>query len=132
LGGKFDEHFMVKDYYNDKLYSDILNELIKKSGIVFNKACIEDVLLCKIDTLSAILSKLNDNKIKIKHREQGKKLSLNIMNNFKNNSYTLEFLRRKKIFSDIKILYQGYDESWDVNIEIISISNVEKKCNFGF
>ncbi len=132
LSGRFGEQFVVKDYYNDRLYNDILKELILKSGIIFNKACIENVILSKADSLSFQLKKLNGNVIEVRTSEIGRERTLTILNPVKSNLFKFEFLLKKKMPREINIHYKGYDEDWEVKIEVISLSNLEKKCNFGF
>jgi hypothetical protein len=132
LSGKFCEQFIVKDYYNDRLYSDVLKELILKSGVIFNKVCIENIIFSRLDSLSLQLKKLNGNVIEVNVEELKKRPSLTISNLVKNNSIKFEFFLKRKIPREINIFYNDNKENWEIKIEVISISNQEKKCNFGF
>lgn len=132
LSGKFGEQFIVRDYYNDRLYNDVLKDLILKSGIVFNKSCIESIVLSRNDSLSLQLIKLNGTVIDVKTADLGKERTLTLTNRVKGNSFKFEFFLKRKLPREIHIIYQGYNESWTVKIEIISLSNLEKKCNFVF
>ena len=130
LSGKFSEQFIVKDYYNDRLYTDVLKEMILKSGITFNKICLENIILSRVDSLSSQLKRLNANIVEVKAEEYVKKRTLTIVNPVKNNSFKFDFILKRKLPHEINIFYQGYNENWEVKIEVISISNQEKKCNF--
>jgi hypothetical protein len=132
LSGKFGEQFVVKDYYNDRLYNDVLKELILKSGIIFNKACIENVILSQVDSLSLQLKKLNASAIEVKTEDLGKKSTLTLLNPVKSNLFKFEFFLKKKMPREINIFYKGSNDEWEVKIEVISLSNLKKKCNFGF
>jgi hypothetical protein len=130
LSGKFDQNFIIKDYYNDKLYNNLLKEIELKSGINFNKECLENFLLCRFDTLSKLLKRENKEFVTIVY-EPGSRI-LKVYNRAKDNLLEFEYLFKRKIPKEINILYTGSNENWQVKIEVVSISNIGKKCNFVF
>ena len=130
ISGKFDQNFVVKDYYNDKVYNNLLSEIELKSGLKFNKSILENVLLCRFDTMSVILKHENIKNVKIEY-ESGSRI-LKIDDPAKDVSLKFEYLFKRKIPKEINILYNGNNEHWEVKIEVVSISNIGKKCNFAF
>jgi hypothetical protein len=132
LSGKLENHFALKDYFNDKLYNDIFEELQRKSGLVMNRNCFEYLLLGEVDNLHALMLNLNHEGINIKIEKSGRKQIFILAKDKLNIEYRFEFSFKRKVLHELGIFYKDSKESWQVYIDIISVSNRQKKCNFVF
>jgi len=129
LSGDYGERFGLKDYHNNRNNSDVLTEIYNKSGIYFNRVCIENLLLARVDSLIQSLNVLNKGVIKLEKHLNKKCQLLTIMKGDRKSCYKLEFFYSNAIPRIIKISYNDLQDQWVAQIEIISISNEKKACD---
>ncbi len=129
LSGDYGERFRLIDYHNKRDNSGVLTEIYNKSGLYFNRVCIENLLLARVDSLILSLNELNKGVIKLEKRLNKKCQILTIIKGDRKSCYKLEFFYKKAIPKIIKISYNDLQDQWVAQIEIISISNDKKACD---
>jgi hypothetical protein len=75
---------------------------------------------------------LNHEGINIKIEKSGRKQIFILAKDKLNIEYRFEFSFKRKVLHELGIFYKDSKESWQVYIDIISVSNRQKKCNFVF
>jgi hypothetical protein len=132
LSGEFSDQFKIIDHYNGKEVPDIIDKLMEKSGIIFNRKVIETVLLAEVDSLKEVLRNLNKDLLQVDFYDRDNKQKMfKLLNKLKKSEINIEYNYSRSINKFIRISYKDPIGSWNVIIEIIAITNEKKKCNFG-
>jgi hypothetical protein len=131
ISGQYSDKFKLIDHYNGNEFPDVMGKLINKSGIVFNRKVVEEILRVELDSLSKSLTELNKEILQINYESKGNKKNFSIINKVRKSELNIEYTYRKSFPKYIKLSYKDSFECWNVIIEIIDISNEKKKCNFG-
>ena len=131
ISGQYGDKFRIVDHYNGNEFPDVRVKLINKSGILFNRKVVEEILRAELDSLSVSLTELNKEILQIGYESKGSKKNFSIVNKIRKSELNLEYSFKRSLLKSIKLRYKDSFESWNVIIEIIDITNEKKKCNFG-
>jgi hypothetical protein len=132
VSGRLDQRFVLKDHFNDVFHEDALQELIDKTGIVFTKRCIENILLANIDSLKMNLATLNNNVITLNDNQRWTNRMLTIENIPRKNSMQFSFNLKSQLLNKVSVIYRDEIDHWSVEIQVLNISGQQKRCNFDF
>jgi hypothetical protein len=129
VSGVYTENFKVWDNYNKILYPDFDQHLQQISGLMINRKMLEYLLLGRVSDLQDEVLNVNSENYTISSNV-GRTLVLS--NAAGEKVYRIAFTIKNQIPSSILISYKDTSTSWSANIQNIYISNLTKKCNFGF
>ncbi|MDP4207482.1 MAG: hypothetical protein Q8928_01580 [Bacteroidota bacterium] len=132
VSGRLDQRFVLKDHFNDIFHADALQELIDKTGIVFTKRCVENILLAKIDSLKTDLTTLNNNVITLNDNQRWMNRMLSVENIPRKNLMQFSFNIKSQLLNKVSVIYSDENDHWSVEIQVLNISGQQKRCNFDF
>lgn len=130
VGGRLASTFQIIDYFNNKNIDDAISQISGKSGVVINRKVIEDILLFNTDSLKETLLQLNPRDLSMEVLERSKGKRVVIKHAITKGEFILDYLWKTNLPKEIKIRYADLSDQWSVQIDIISVSNLSKKCNF--
>jgi hypothetical protein len=129
VSGVYSDRFKVRDNYNKILYTDFDQHIYSISGLFINKKIIESLLLGKVSDLQKEILKVNSENFTI-NNSGGRTIILS--NTSGDKIYRIEYTLKNQLPSSVLISYKDTFTSWSANIQNFYISNLTKKCNFGF
>jgi len=131
VSGYFRNELLVFDHYNNILHSDALQQLISTTGIVFDRKIFEDMLTGELPGLKTRLENLNGTVLDIKMANQ-RMQSLEIANKPRNARLNLLVNYRGQFPGKIELNYADLMDKWKVVIDILRVTNEQRKCNFSY
>jgi len=123
--------FKVYDSFNKRLYSDVFNLIKQKYGFELNLSILQSLLISDLQECKSLLQKINSNKLKI-DTLNCKRDELLIKSLINKDYYSIKFIKKQLLPSKIEIKYNGQNDRYNIVIQLISISNERKTCNFQF
>lgn len=132
LSGVYSDTFKVMDNFNKIKYSTFDTHIFQLSGIVINRNVLEFLMLGKVLEVKREILKLNSNNIQIELNNGPYKRLLMISNTVDHKLYQIQCNLKNQIPASVVIYYKDDLTSWSAEIQNIYITNLTKKCNFGF
>lgn len=132
VSGFYQCEFKIYDHINNELHSDVIKQLVIKTGMVLNDKVVHSLLIADADRLVSGLKELNGNVIKISSSDNRSKKYVNIANQARRSEIHISFVYQNAIPKTIEMEYMDAVEKWSVAIEILKVNNIQRSCNFDF
>jgi hypothetical protein len=128
VSGYCKDKFFAYDHFNDVTHTDVLNELSRATGIVFNRNIFEELLAGNLTDLVKEIKDLNGTVLDISTNHLTH--SVVFTNTARNSLLSLLVNYRNLIPKEIELKYDGPVDKWTVKIAVLHVSNEQRRCNF--
>jgi hypothetical protein len=131
LSGVYQENFFVNDLYHNIKYTDVTKDIYIRTGIIFDRQVLQNLLVGDLILMKARLLQINDGYLRFDLGGSSRKPFLSIISDKGMGQLRISMTKSKTmLLSKIFLECTKCIENWSLTFEFVEISNEKRKLKF--